>query len=182
MVFNYYNRLSASNKRIYNASEHLAELTLPAAAELWSCVPALETALESDRPAAVQHVCQLLADGMCHQLKVPVVSIKVLAKRPSNRYGELHGLYAGVEGALKMATITLWMRTAQKQQVVAFRSFLRTLLHELCHHFDYTHFKLADSFHTKGFYKRESSLFHQLITDAANADGVELFPVSRRDL
>ena len=55
------------------------------------------------------------------------------------------------------------MRTAQKRKVVAFRSFLRTLLHEICHHLDYEYLKLEDSFHTEGFYKRESSLFHQLV-------------------
>jgi hypothetical protein len=46
---------------------------------------------------------------------------------------------------------------------VAFRTFLRTLLHELCHHLDYRLYRLPDSFHTEGFYKRESSLFHQLV-------------------
>ena len=178
MPFNYYARLSVSNKRIYDASERIAELHLPAAAELWVYIPALEAALASDRPAAIQRACQLLADGMCRQLQAPAVTIKVLAKRPSNRYGELHGLYEGVEGALKVAKITLWMRTAQRKQTVAFRSFLRTLLHELCHHFDYTHFKLADSFHTEGFYSRESSLFHQLVTDAAKSEGDDLFPGS----
>ena len=32
------------------------------------------------------------------------------------------------------------------------------LLHELGHHLDYERLKLEDSFHTEGFYKRESSL------------------------
>jgi hypothetical protein len=55
------------------------------------------------------------------------------------------------------------MRTAKKSDVVAFRTFLRTLLHELCHHLDYEFLELDDSFHTQGFFKRESSLFHQII-------------------
>jgi hypothetical protein len=59
------------------------------------------------------------------------------------------------------------MRTARQRRVVAFRTFLRTLLHELCHHLDYQHLRLADSFHTEGFYKRESSLFHQLVPEPA---------------
>jgi hypothetical protein len=57
------------------------------------------------------------------------------------------------------------MRTAKQKRVVAFKTFLRTLLHELCHHLDYELLKLPDSFHTDGFYKRESSLFHQLVPD-----------------
>ena len=49
--------------------------------------------------------------------------------------------------------------------MVAFRTFLRTLLHEMGHHLDYTLLKLGDSLHTQGFYQRESHLFHQLVTD-----------------
>lgn len=55
------------------------------------------------------------------------------------------------------------MRTAKQRRVVAFRTFLRTLLHEVGHHIDYTRLALRESFHTEGFYKRESSLFHQLV-------------------
>jgi hypothetical protein len=181
VIFNYYYRLSARSKRIYDASDRIEALPLPAVSEFWPCMPKLQAALESDTPAAVQRVCQLLADGMCRQLQVPAVTVKVLARRPFNRCGELHGLYEGVEAALKVARITLWMRTAQRKQVVAFRSFLRTLLHELCHHFDYTHFKLADSLHTGGFYKRESSLFHQLVTDAERPAGSQPFPAGRAE-
>ena len=57
------------------------------------------------------------------------------------------------------------MRTARQARVVAFRTFLRTLLHEIGHHLDYTHLKLAESFHTEGFFRRESSLFHQLVPE-----------------
>jgi hypothetical protein len=60
------------------------------------------------------------------------------------------------------------MLTAKRGQVVAYRTFVRTLLHELCHHFDYTVLRLRDSLHTQGFYQRESSLFHAL--DAGSVD------------
>lgn len=179
MPFNYYARLSLKNQRIYAASDGIESLQLPGAGELWPCIETLQDALAADRTVAVQAACQALADRMCGQLRVVPVMIKVLAKRPSNRYGELHGLYEGVEGALKTAKITLWMRTAQRRQVVAFRSFLRTLLHELGHHFDYTYLKLADSFHTQGFYQRESSLFHQLVTDATIAGSAATLPNGR---
>jgi hypothetical protein len=56
----------------------------------------------------------------------------------------------------------VWMRTAAFGRVVAFRTFLRTLIHELCHHLDFTYLELPHSFHTEGFFKRESSLVHQL--------------------
>jgi hypothetical protein len=48
--------------------------------------------------------------------------------------------------------------------VVAFRTFLRTLLHEVVHHLDYQMLRLADSYHTQGFYKRAESLYRQLVS------------------
>jgi hypothetical protein len=65
----------------------------------------------------------------------------------------------------KVPKIQLWMRTAKQRRVVAFRTYLRTLLHEVGHHVDYAHLRLRDSYHTEGFYKRESSLFHQLVPE-----------------
>ena len=97
-------------------------------------------------------------------LEVSPVEVKVLAVRPSLRYGELHGLYT--HDPKHPPRIQVWMRTAHHRRVVAFRTFLRTLLHEVGHHLDYTHLKLADSFHTEGFFKRESSLFYQLVPKA----------------
>ena len=93
-------------------------------------------------------------------LGVPRLRIQLAERRPSSRTGELHGLYeADEEGHYK---VSLWMRTAQRQQVVKFKTFLRTMLHELGHHLDYQKLGLKDSFHTEGFYRRESSLLRQL--------------------
>ena len=171
MVFSYYKKLNAADKRVYTASDRIERLDLPDPARLQPLMAPLETALQADARPEVEAVCVRLAAGMVEQLAIRPVSLKVLAARPSNDYGELHGLYEGVEGRLRVARITLWMRTAQKTRPVAFRSFLRTFLHEMCHHFDYEHLRLADSFHTEGFYKRESSLFHQLLPDAKPVRG-----------
>lgn len=54
-------------------------------------------------------------------------------------------------GGSHSSRMKLWMRTAKRRQVVAFKTFLRTLLHEVCHHLDYECLKLKDSFHTEGF-------------------------------
>jgi len=59
------------------------------------------------------------------------------------------------------------MRTAVNERIVAFKSFLRTILHELGHHLDYHRFALEDSLHTRGFYARESSLCGQILGDEA---------------
>jgi hypothetical protein len=58
------------------------------------------------------------------------------------------------------------MWTAHYARVVAFKAFLRTLLHELGLHLDIGVLRLPMSVHTEGFFKRESRLFHQLIPSA----------------
>jgi hypothetical protein len=97
------------------------------------------------------------------------VRVVVLEKRPSNSDGELQGLYEPDEVAGGTARITVWMRTAQRLQVVKFRTFLRTLVHEACHHLDYEHYKLAETFHTEGFYARESALTRELLGEPPRA-------------
>ena len=71
--------------------------------------------------------------------------------------------------------------------MVAFRTWLRTFLHELCHHLDFMLLELPHSFHTEGFFKRESSLFHQLVprpllTGACRAPPAERDESPARDL
>ena len=126
-------------------------------------VDGLEAALVSEDRAATQEATAQLIGGLLQMLRLPPVRVEVLAARPHARWGELHGLYTAERG--RTPKIQLWMRTAKQKRVVAFRTYLRTLLHEVGHHIDYTGLRLADSYHTEGFYKRESSLFHQLVTD-----------------
>lgn len=162
MRFAYYDRLSAARKRIYRASDAIERIDLPDAAALRPLVVPLAAALKEENRAEAERLCGLIATGIVRQLAAPPLSVVVLAVRPSSDWGELHGLYLP-EDEGEPATVKLWMRTAKNQRVVAFRSFLRTLLHELCHHIDYEVFKLEETFHTEGFYKRESSLFYQLL-------------------
>ena len=162
MPFAYYARLSKRQRAIYDKSAGVTEVRLPGAEPLRPVVFALAEALAREERAETQLACQRLLDGLTGALGVGPVRVEVLAARPHAHWGELHGLYTEARGA-RPPKITLWMRTARQRRVVAFRTFLRTLLHELCHHLDYRRFRLPDSFHTEGFYKRESSLFHQLI-------------------
>lgn len=162
MVFAYYNRLNARQKRIYRASDKVTTIPLPDPAQLQPLIALLAEALRSEHRGRTESVCQQLVNGMTQALKVPPVRMHVLAARPHGNWGELHGLYNPEEGRVP-AKITVWMRTAQRRQVVAFKSFLRTVLHEIGHHLDYTLLELPETFHTEGFYKRESSLFHQLM-------------------
>ncbi len=161
VVFAYYHRLSAAQKRVYRKSDDISAVALPRAAGLRPLVSALPQALQTENRQLVERICQQLANGITSGLRVPPVGIELLAVRPADDWGELHGLYTTTYGRQR-AVIQLWMRTAHHKRVVAFKTFVRTLLHELCHHLDYELLGLADSFHTEGFYKRVSHLFHQL--------------------
>lgn len=172
MPFAYYQRLTIRQRRIYDRSDAIKSLSLRDAPALRPLVEALGEALAGEDRAATERAAQRLAAGLHQQFGVPPVELRVLAARPSHTWGELHGLYE-FGGGRERPRITLWMRTAQRRQVVAFRTFLRTLLHEVCHHLDYTLVKLPDSFHTQGFYQREASLFHQLMGTAAASGEVQ---------
>lgn len=161
MPFSYYDRLNAKRKRIYDRSDAIVTLPLPEGADTAPVVAAIGAGLVADRETEVQRACQRLLDDLTVRFSVPPLRAKVYATRPSGDWGELHGMYLP-EDEGKRAVVELWMRTAQKQKVVAPRTFLRTLLHELCHHLDYELYRLEETFHTEGFYKRESHLLNQL--------------------
>lgn len=161
MPFAYYDRLPASRRRIYDRSDAIVELPLPPGPDPTSVIAAIAAGLEADRETAVQRACQQLLDDLTLRFKVPSLRVKVYATRPSGDWGELHGMYLP-EDQGQRAVVEVWMRTAQKQKVVAPRTFLRTVLHELCHHLDYELYQLPETFHTEGFYKRESHLLVQL--------------------
>jgi hypothetical protein len=162
MPFRYYDRLSPARQRIYRRSDEIATLELPAGTNLGPAVAAIRTALEAEVRDRVQASCQAVVDALVRGYRVPPITIRVLARRPADGDGELHGLYEPEDGDTP-ARITVWMRTAQRKQVVAFRTFLRTLVHEVCHHLDYEMYALPETFHTEGFYKRESSLANALL-------------------
>ncbi|HSM13817.1 MAG TPA: hypothetical protein VLA66_07090 [Thermoanaerobaculia bacterium] len=166
MPFPYYRRLSARRQKIYRRSDAIGEVEIPDAQGLRPLVAELRTALEAEDRRAVERVSQSLALGICERLRVPRIGVKVLAARPSGHWGELHGLY---DPERVPPLVTLWMRTAAQRRVVAFRSFLRTLVHELLHHLDYEYFRLEETFHTEGFFRRESSVARQLLGEPATA-------------
>ena len=162
MVFAYYNRLTRPQQRIYKQSDEVSSVRLPQGADFQWLLEKLAEALEREERRETEAVCQRLASWLTAGLKIRPVQVEVMEARPSRSWGELHGLYNPRRNQ-RTPRITVWMRTAERHQVVAFRTFLRTLIHELCHHLDYELLRIPESFHTEGFYKRESSLVHQLL-------------------
>ncbi len=163
---NFRYRLTRAQQRIYDRSDQTASIPLRSTVRLRAAVNTLPGTLSAADRVRVEQVSQLIADEIAAALRVPRVRVVVNGTRPSNARGELHGLYTPGNGP-GPATIKVWMITAKRGQVVAFKTFLRTLLHEVCHHLDYALLRLPDSFHTDGFYRRESSLFYQIGGPAA---------------
>ena len=172
MPFAYFSHLSAKNKRIYLESDAIERVDLPPGLGLEAVLDDIRAALEAEGRVPLQRASQRLLDVLTGAFEVPRIKVKVLTVRPSGDWGELHGLYEpGEEG--EPAVISTWMRTVARKQIVAYKSFVRTLLHELCHHLDYEMYRWAETFHTEGFYKREASLFRQLhgLAEPAAAPG-----------
>ncbi|HET9578179.1 MAG TPA: hypothetical protein VFP44_10160 [Usitatibacter sp.] len=170
--FAYYDKLGAGSKRTYRKSDRILRVELPDAAPLGPLARGIDGALETGQRGNVESACQALVDALNGALGTPAVRVRVLERRPANAEGELQGLYEPGEVTGGIARITVWMRTAQREQVVKFRTFLRTLLHEVCHHLDYELYGLDETFHTEGFYSRESSLMRELLGERTK-DGEE---------
>lgn len=171
MVFSYYHRLDPRRRLLYDASDAVLEIPLRDPAALARRAAALEAALARGERSTVALAAQALVDAVCADLRVPSVRVEVLDRRPARSGSELHGLYeygpAGASGAPRR--ILVWMYTARRGQVVAFRTFLRTLVHEVCHHLDVTLFRFPESLHTEGFYVRESALVRRLLGEPAES-------------
>ena len=161
MGSDWWKRLPADERREYERSNAISEVPLPHHEAFPKVIGALVEALAADDAAEVQRVSNVLVRGICRTLKTTRAVVRVANDRPHNAGGELHGLYEpGEDGSV--AHITVWMRTAKRGEVVAPRTFLRTLLHEVGHHLDMELFDLPESYHSRGFYRRESSLYRIL--------------------
>jgi hypothetical protein len=160
----YFYRLSARAQRVWLKSDSIDRLDLVPDAATFSLTAALMTALSSGAPAVIQGAAQTLTDHVCGLMGVRVVRVEVRGVRPHNTRGELHGIFYphGPSARPGAPLIILWMRTAQRHDVVKPKTFLRTLMHELGHYLDYALLRLGESFHTSGFFRRESFLVRTL--------------------
>jgi hypothetical protein len=166
-VPNFRHRLTRAQQREYDRSNAVGAIPVRPTPRLARAVFLLEWALAHDDRPRIAHVAQVICDELCAILRVRPLRVQVKATRPSDTRGELHGLY---QSAGRREVISIWMLTAKRGQVVAYKTFLRTLVHEMGHHLDYQLLGLRDSFHTDGFFRRESSLVNQLLAAARRAE------------
>ncbi|MBV8771154.1 MAG: hypothetical protein JO166_02320 [Deltaproteobacteria bacterium] len=161
----YFYRLPARAQRIWLKSDSIDHLELEPDARMLSLTAALIAAVGSGGASVIARAAQALADAICRAMAVYPVKVEVRGVRPHNTRGELQGIFypRGQGSSSGAPLIILWMRTAQRHDVVKPRTFLRTLMHELVHHLDYAQLRLDESFHTAGFYRRESFLVRVLL-------------------
>ena len=166
MPFDFYYQLTRRQQRDYRKSDEIESLSLPQEARLriWDRVDALEAALSTGKLKRLQAATAELSLAVTQAFDVGSVRVQVKSRRPLDRSGaEYYGLTTWEKG--KQPLVELWMRTREQRRVVAFKTYIRTLIHELLHHLDTSYLGLGESFHTQGFFKRESSLFRQLVTE-----------------
>ena len=156
---NFRHRLPRSQQKVYDRSNSIPAIPLRVSPRLARATELLGQHLTGGQQPMVERLAQAISDEICLALQVPAVRVRVRGTRPSDARGELHGLYSPGQ---RQDRIEVWMITAKRGQVVAFKTFLRTLLHEICHHLDYELLRLSSSLHTDGFFKRESSLFAEI--------------------
>jgi hypothetical protein len=115
--------------------------------------------MKAGQKADVRRACAEFLKTTSRFYKVRDCGIGVLASRPlrvrENWTSELFGDYSP-----ETMMIRVWMRTAIRQEVTSFGTFLSTLCHEFCHHLDFRKFGFRDSWHTRGFYERAAALYH----------------------
>lgn len=137
--------------------------------------------LDEQSAAGRQATGQALLDALDEAAGLPPCKL-VVADRPQRhrtRDGRLalktYGYYRiAWAAAPPRGSIRIYNLTAIRQQVLAPKVFLETLLHEWVHHYDFTGLQLDRSPHTSGFYAR--------IRDLAETLGVGYVTPPRREI
>ncbi|HUY29310.1 MAG TPA: hypothetical protein VMV27_18015 [Candidatus Binataceae bacterium] len=172
----FFHRMPPLAQRAYLRSDAIGKFDFDATAQARHAVRALVAALESGDSKATAGGARSVAIEVCRIAAVMPLGVEVRSVRPKNQRGELHGLFYPFNARSRTpAHIILWMRTAERHDVVKPRTFVRTLMHELVHYLDYALLRLGDSFHTMGFFRRESFLVQMLLEpDDADPDAADL--------
>ena len=108
---------------------------------------------------------QRIADAICCEFSVPTIPVSFQGKQPHNSDGKR--VTKKIMGHFRISnfgnsSIQVYKYTAKQNKVYAPKSAISTLVHELCHYFDYRVCGLKKSIHSKGFYGRIRQLTDML--------------------
>ena len=148
-----------ANRAGFLESDQTRTLDLPQDGSLLTITKSIESGMRRGRSTDVRRTCADFLKAASEFYKVVECGIRVLAARPlrvrESWSTELFGDYTP-----ETMLIRIWMRTAVRNEVTSFGTFLSTLCHEFCHHLDFQKFGFVDSWHTRGFYERAGVLYH----------------------
>ena len=124
----------------------------------------LVKALNEENDLKISKYSNELIDILSTNYKLPPVKIHTGGKRIMNRRNQMLGVHRTRDLGKKAqrSSISVFSRTAKRQQYVKPKTFIKTLIHEFIHHYDRYNLELVYEYHTKGFYKRVSTVHNQL--------------------
>ena len=108
---------------------------------------------------------QKIADAICCEFSVPTIPVSFQEKQPHSSDGKR--VTKKVMGHFRISnfgnsSIQVYKYTAKQNKQYAPKSAISTLVHELCHYFDYRVCGLKKTIHSKGFYGRIRQLTDML--------------------
>lgn len=148
-------------KTEYYSSDAETTVKLPKSKRIQKIASVLETALAEEDRQSIEDASNELLELLAASFKIDAPHVKILGVRPreinEDSIDELYGDYDP-----NTYIIRLWMRTAVKQKVTSYGTFLHTLCHEFCHHLDVVGLNYPNTFHTRGFFERTALLYHHI--------------------
>lgn len=101
---------------------------------------------------------QAVLNMLCLTSRISTLPLEITPRRPSDDKGYYD--YDRETGFGR--SITIFNNPGMSGEPVDGESFLETLCHEFCHHWDVQALKLKDCYHTPGFYRRVENLYRKL--------------------
>lgn len=101
---------------------------------------------------------QAVLNMLCLTARIQTVPLTVIPRRPADEKGYYD--YDKKTGFGR--SIAVYNSPYMSGEAVDGESFLETLCHEFCHHWDVQALKLKNCYHTPGFFKRVENLYRRL--------------------
>ena len=153
---------SHAEKKAYEISNRLLSVDFRVTPSMKRKVDDLAIWLSAGDKSKVRGATQAVIELLCAAARVPAARLSLVDRAPGEFRGDklvvkLYGVCA------PDGTITMAYRTAVRRKVIAFKTYVNTLVHEFMHHYDHQRLQLGASFHTRGFYQRVGDLVAQLV-------------------
>jgi hypothetical protein len=147
---------NAQARRDREQSNAVLEMKVEISPEMTAAAGRIRRALAARDPSLVMAASLAFVDALCDSAKVPRVPLRIIPQR--KRSGR-----AGFHGGCGPKFITVYLRAARAGRFITFRTFVKTVCHEVCHHYDWKVLGLANSLHTKGFARRVDILCRHVL-------------------